>query len=79
MGKAKEVLSNVVKFCKDPYDACRSSDCLLIITEWSEFMELDFKKIKELMNRPLIIDGRNIYDPAVMKKMGFTYLGVGRK
>ena len=79
MGKAKKLLNDKVKFCKSPYDACRSSDCLLIITEWSEFMELDFKKIKELMNRPLIIDGRNIYDPTVMKKMGFTYLGVGRR
>ena len=79
MGKAKKLLNDKVKFCKSPYDACRSSDCLLIITEWSEFMELDFKKIKKLMNRPLVIDGRNIYDPATMKKMGFTYLGVGRK
>jgi len=79
MGKAKKILNKDVKFCKGPYDACRSSDCLLIITEWSEFMELDFKKIKKIMNRPLIIDGRNIYDPAAMKKNGFTYLGVGRK
>jgi UDPglucose 6-dehydrogenase len=79
MGKAKKMLNNAVKFCKDPYDACRSSDCLLIITEWPEFMELDFKKIKKLMSRSLIIDGRNIYDPAAMKRMGFTYLGVGRK
>jgi UDPglucose 6-dehydrogenase len=79
MGKAQKLLNGRVKFCKSPYDACRSSDCLLVITEWSEFMELDFKKIKKLMSRPLVIDGRNIYDPVIMKKMGFTYLGVGRR
>jgi UDPglucose 6-dehydrogenase len=78
-GKAKDILGERVKFCKDPYDACRDSDCLLIVTEWPEFKELDFKRIKKLMNRPLVIDGRNIYDPAAMKKSGFIYLGMGRK
>ncbi|MGA2775552.1 MAG: UDP-glucose/GDP-mannose dehydrogenase family protein [Candidatus Omnitrophota bacterium] len=79
MGNAKSILVAGVKFCKDPYDACRASDCLLIITEWPEFKELDFKRIKKLMNRPLVIDGRNIYDPVSMKKSGFIYLGMGRK
>lgn len=77
MKKAKEQLSGV-KFCEDPYSAAQDSDCLLIITEWDEFKELDFLKIKRLLKRPLIIDGRNIYDPQVMKKSGFIYLGIGR-
>ena len=59
MKKAKEVLEKV-KFCKDPYEACKGSDCLLIVTEWNEFKELDFVKAKRLLKRPLIIDGRNI-------------------
>ncbi len=77
MEKAKELL-NRVRFCKDPYEVCRGSDCLLIITEWDEFKELDFFKIKKLLKRPFIIDGRNIYDPERMRKLGFTYAGIGR-
>jgi len=78
MEKAGELLGKV-KFCKDPYEACRGSDCLLIITEWDEFKELDFSKIKKLLRRPFIIDGRNIYEPERMKKLGFTYAGIGRR
>ncbi|MCK9604699.1 MAG: UDP-glucose/GDP-mannose dehydrogenase family protein [Candidatus Omnitrophica bacterium] len=77
MKKAKEVLDGVT-FCEDSYNACRGSDCLLILTEWDEFKELDFSKVKKLLKRPLIIDGRNIYEPEALKKMGFTYICVGR-
>jgi len=76
--KAKEVLDNVI-FCQDPYDACRNSDCLLIITEWDEFKELDFIKVKKLLKRPLIIDGRNIYEAKNLEKLGFTYISIGRR
>jgi len=79
MNKAASVLGKKVKFCRDSYEACRESDCLLIVTEWDEFKELDFTKVKKLLKRPLIIDGRNIYDPARMQKMGFTYMGIGRR
>ncbi|MFA5255543.1 MAG: UDP-glucose/GDP-mannose dehydrogenase family protein [Candidatus Omnitrophota bacterium] len=78
MGKAKAVLDKGVKFCKDAYDVAKDSDCLLIVTEWNEFKELDFKKIKKLMRQPIIVDGRNIYDPVRMKKLGFKYVGIGR-
>ncbi len=78
MVKAKNVLSNVV-FCKDAYAVSRASDCLLVVTEWDEFKELDFAKVKRLLKRPLIIDGRNIYDPAQMEKLGFKYIGMGRR
>lgn len=77
MNKAKEVLDKAA-FCKDPYEACKGADCLLVITEWNEFKELDFKKVKHLLKRPLIIDGRNIYEPKSMKEKGFTYVGIGR-
>lgn len=79
MTKARALLGGNVKFCRDPYEACKDSDCALIITEWSEFKELDFPKIKRLLKRPLIIDGRNIYDPQRMHKLGFTYVGIGRR
>jgi UDPglucose 6-dehydrogenase len=78
MGKAMMLLKGV-DFRKDAYSACRFADCLIVATEWNEFKELDFKRIKRYMRRPLIIDGRNIYDPACLQEMGFTYIGVGRQ
>jgi UDPglucose 6-dehydrogenase len=78
MGKAKETLADKVRFCKDAYEAVKDSDCLLVATEWNEFKELDFKRIKKLMKQPVVADGRNIYDPAQMKKLGFRYVGIGR-
>jgi len=80
MKRAQEVLgTNRITFCKDPYQACRQADCLLIITEWDEFKELDFSKVKKLLYRPLIIDGRNIYEPRQMQELGFNYIGIGRR
>ena len=68
-----------VVFCRDAYEAARGSECLVIMTDWNEFKELDFKRLKKLLKQPVIIDGRNIYDPAKMKKLGFIYTGVGRR
>jgi UDPglucose 6-dehydrogenase len=79
MPKAKALLPKRVKFCKDAYEAARGSDCLVIATEWNEFKELDLKKVKRLMRQPVIIDGRNIYNPAEARKLGFTYTGIGRR
>ena len=74
---ARKVTKNV-EFCKNPYDAVKGCDCLVIVTEWDEFRNLDKKKIKELMKQPNVVDGRNIYDPHEMKEFGFNYVGVGR-
>ena len=78
MEKAKTIFSDV-EFCKDPYEIAKDSEVLLILTEWNEFKELDLKKIKSLMKTPLIIDGRNIYNPEDIKKEGFAYISVGRE
>lgn len=67
-----------VLYCATAYDVAKHADALLIVTEWNEFKQLDFDKIKRLMNQPIILDGRNIYDPADMEERGFTYRGVGR-
>jgi len=75
--KAKEVLKDV-KFCGDSYEAAKGADCLLVVTEWNEFKELDFKKLKKMLRRPLLIDGRNIYEPSLLRKAGFIYVAVGR-
>ncbi len=77
MEKAKKSLKGVI-FCKDSYQAAKGADCLIIATEWNEFKELDFVKLKKTLKRPLIIDGRNIYDPKLLKELGFTYIGIGR-
>jgi len=78
MEKAKGILKNV-EYCNNPYDVAKDADALVIITEWNEFKELDLKKLKSLMKHPLIIDGRNIYQPEDVKKEGFTYISIGRK
>ncbi len=78
MEKAKAVLGKNITYCKDAYSVAKDSDCLIVVTEWNEFKELDFKKIKKLMRQPVLIDGRNIYDPKEMKGLGFKYIGVGR-
>jgi len=79
MAKAKGVLDKAVKLCKDAYEVAKDCDCLIIATEWNEFKELDLKKIKKLMRQPVIIDGRNIYDPETVKSLGFKYSGIGRR
>ena len=77
MGKAKELLKDVI-FCNDLYQAARGADCLVVATEWNEFKELDFIRLKKTLKRPLVIDARNIYEPKLLKGLGFTYIGVGR-
>ena len=78
MEKAKETLKDV-EYCEGSYDVAKDADALLILTEWNEFKELDLEKIKSLMKNKLIIDGRNIYNPEEMKKLGFKYISIGRK
>lgn len=78
MQRAKEILENV-DYCNNPYDAAKDADALLILTEWNEFRQLDFKKIKSLMRNSLIIDGRNIYNPEELKREGFSYISIGRR
>ncbi|WP_022851341.1 UDP-glucose dehydrogenase family protein [Limisalsivibrio acetivorans] len=67
-----------IKYFNDKYEALNGADALLIVTEWSEFKEADIEKIKSLMQLPIIIDGRNIYDPATMKEAGVEYYSIGR-
>ena len=77
MDKSKDVLRDIT-YCKNPYDVARGSDALILITEWDEFKELDFKKIKSVMKHHLIVDGRNIFEPGNIKKEGFSYVSIGR-
>jgi UDPglucose 6-dehydrogenase len=77
MKVAEKRLSNV-DFCEDSYAVAKDADILIIVTEWNEFKKLDLEKIKKLMKNPVILDGRNIYNPQEVKKIGFIYQGVGR-
>ena len=77
MEKAREIIKGI-DFASDVYDLAKDLDTLIIVTEWNDFKEIDFKKIKKLMKNPVIIDGRNIYNPEQLRNLGFTYLGVGR-
>ncbi len=67
-----------VEFCESEYEAADGSDALVIVTEWNQFRSLDLSRIKELLNEPVLIDMRNIYEPEEMEKQGFRYCAVGR-
>ena len=73
------VLLPDVDYRKDAYEVAAGADALVLVTEWNEFRQLDLARVKQLMRRPVIVDGRNIYDPAAMKDLGFTYRGIGRE
>ncbi len=75
--KAREILKRVI-FCKNPYDLAKNCDCLLILTEWEEFKQINFEKIKQIMRHPIIFDGRNLYHDKNWSKLGFEYYGIGR-
>ncbi len=75
--KAQKILKEV-NYCKSPEETSSGADALLIVTEWNDFKQLNLAKIKKLMKKPVIIDGRNIYNPSELKNLGFNYQGVGR-
>ena len=77
MDVARPILPAVDMF-DEPYKMAEGCDALMVVTEWNEFKQLDLQKIKSLLKSPVIFDGRNIYEPARMKEMGFTYRAVGR-
>lgn len=79
MENAKFYLSNKIDYAQNMYDALPESDALIIFTEWNEFRNPDFKKVKSLLKKPVIFDGRNVYDLDDMEEFGFTYYSIGRR
>jgi len=77
MENAKQVFENVT-FCADAYSVAKGSDCLLLLTEWAEFKDLDFKRIARLMKQSIVFDGRNLYKDHNLRDLGFEYFGIGR-
>ncbi|MFQ5748676.1 MAG: UDP binding domain-containing protein, partial [Planctomycetota bacterium] len=74
---ARRIFGDSILYCEDPYEAIRDADGLILCTEWNEFRHPSFEKMKSLMKRRLILDGRNIYSPKTIKKNGFERYGVG--
>jgi len=74
----KKVFADKINYSADPYEAVKSVDALIVITEWNEFKQIDLAKVKKLMKQPVIFDGRNIYEPLDMEKLGFKYYSIGR-
>jgi len=79
MPVAQRLLAGRAALCKRSYEAVEGADALVVVTEWNEFREPDFGRIKSLMRHPVVFDGRNIYNPAVLKELGFEYEGIGRR
>jgi len=77
MANSKKIFKGIT-YCKDAYGVAKGADCLLLLTEWKEFKDLNFKKIFKLMHHPIIFDGRNFYHSAKLENIGFDYFGVGR-
>ena len=78
MDGARKTLGDRVELCDKSYEAIRGADALVVVTEWNEFREPDFERMLDLMRRPALFDGRNIYNPKQLKEMGFEYEGIGR-
>jgi len=78
---AMDVAQGIMPFmvmAKNPYELAQGADALVVVTPWNEFMQLDMQRIKDAMRTPVLIDGRNLYDPATMRRLGFEYRGIGR-
>jgi UDPglucose 6-dehydrogenase len=75
---ARGIFGSRITFCDKSYDALNGADALAVVTEWNEFREPDFTKMRSLMKAPVVFDGRNIYSPEQMRALGFTYFSIGR-
>jgi UDPglucose 6-dehydrogenase len=67
-----------IDVCDDPYAACEGAHVVAVLTEWDEFRWLDFRKVRDLMARPSVVDARNLLDSAALRRAGFFYQGIGR-
>jgi len=75
---ARRIFDTRIALCDKSYDALADADALAIVTEWNEFREPDFDKMRRLLRAPVVFDGRNIYSPEQMQALGFTYFSIGR-
>ena len=76
--EARRRIGQAIQYAGSSYDALRAADALVVVTDWNEYRHPDFHRMRQLMKRPLVIDGRNLYDPERMRALGFTYDSIGR-
>jgi UDPglucose 6-dehydrogenase len=79
MENARQALPESVHYCPSSYEAAEGADAAVIVTEWNEFKHLNLERLRQVMRRPLVFDGRNIYEPERMRRLGFEYHSIGRK
>jgi len=79
MDSAREIYGDKLYYARDPYDALAGADALVIVTEWLVYRNPDFEKMRGLLTAPVVFDGRNLYDPDRMLRLGFEYHGIGRR
>jgi UDPglucose 6-dehydrogenase len=79
MTNARKLLPTVVEYAESPYTAAAGADAVALITEWNEFKFLNLERLRTAMRRPLVFDGRNIWEPERMRRLGFEYHSIGRK
>jgi UDPglucose 6-dehydrogenase len=77
MENARRILPDI-NYCRNAYEAADGASALIVVTEWNEFKFVNLERVREVMEKPIIFDGRNIYDPQLLKKMGFNYFCIGR-
>jgi len=78
MENARRVFEDRIKLVENNYEALEGADALLVLTEWNQFRNPDFERIRDTLNQPVIFDGRNLYNPRELREMGFDYFGIGR-
>jgi UDPglucose 6-dehydrogenase len=80
MPAARSALASLkgVRYADSPLAALKDADALVVVTEWQEFRSPDFERLRELLKAPIIFDGRNLYDPAMVSRFGITYYAIGR-
>ena len=79
MEEAKKYLPEGIEYVDDTYEACKDADAVVLMTEWNQYRALDLERVKAAMKTPIFIDLRNVYEPAALKNLSFSYVGVGRK
>jgi UDPglucose 6-dehydrogenase len=79
MPNARRVLPRSVTYCESPYEAAAGADAAALVTEWNEFKFLNLDRLRGVMRRPVIFDGRNLWEPERMRRLGYEYHSIGRK
>src|SRR5207249_1336050 len=79
MQVARGIFGQRIEYARDPYDAVQGADALVIVTEWLVYRNPDLERMRDLLRRPVLVDGRNLFDPERMRRLGFVYHGIGRR